>query len=66
MGTEGTPFCQRRLSAPMPWRPAETGSGTSWKPLSDLPLGYILRKWKFLTLQKAWPQYKLGDQKNGL
>ena len=35
------------------------GSGMSWEPLSDSPLGYILRNWKFLTLQKAWPQYKL-------
>ena len=31
----------------------------SWEPLSDSPLGYILRNWKILTLQKAWPQYKL-------
>ena len=38
------------------------GSGTSSKPLSDSPLGYILRNWKILTLQKAWPLYKLGDQ----
>ena len=37
------------------------GSGTSSKPLSDSPLGYILRNWKILNLQKAWPQYKLGD-----
>ena len=37
------------------------GSSTSWEPLSDSPLGYILRNWKILTLQKAWPQYKLGD-----
>ena len=33
------------------------------EPLSDSPLGYILRNWKILTLQKAWAQYKLGDQK---
>ena len=39
------------------------GSGTSWEPLSNSPLGYILRNWKNLTLQKAWPQRKLGDQK---
>lgn len=36
------------------------GSGMSWEPLSDSPLGYVLRNWKILTLQKAWPQYKLG------
>ena len=35
----------------------------SWEPLSDSPLGYILRNWNILTLQKAWPQYKLGDPK---
>ena len=35
----------------------------SWEPLSDSPLGYILRNWKILTLQKAWPQYKLGTHK---
>ena len=39
----------------------KVGSGTSQDPLSDSSLGYILRKWKILTLQKAWPQYKLGD-----
>lgn len=39
------------------------GSGTSREPVSDSPLGYILRNWKILTLQKAWPQYKLGDLK---
>ena len=33
------------------------------EPLSDSPLGYILRNWKMLTLQKAWPQYKWGTQK---
>ena len=37
------------------------GSGMSWESLSDSPLGYVLRNWKILTLQKAWPQYKLGD-----
>ena len=40
------------------------GSRMSWEPLSDSPLGYILRNWKILTLQKAWPQYKLGDLKS--
>ena len=39
------------------------GSGTSQEPFSDSPLGYILRNWKMLTLQKAWPQYKWGTQK---
>ena len=39
------------------------GSGMSQEPLSDSPLGYILRNWNILTLQKAWPQYKLGDPK---
>ena len=42
------------------------GSSMSWEPLSDSPLGYILRNWRILTLQKAWPQYKQGDPKNGL
>ena len=37
------------------------GSGTSQDPLSDSPLGYILRNWNILTLQKGWPQYKLGE-----
>ena len=37
------------------------GSGTSREPLLDSPLGYILRNWKILTLQKAWSQYKLGN-----
>ena len=40
------------------------GSGTSWELLSDSPRGYILRNWKILTLQKAWPQCKLGDPNN--
>ena len=33
----------------------------SWEPLSELTPCYILRNWKILNLQKAWPQYKLGD-----
>ena len=40
------------------------GSGMSQETLSDSLLGYILRNWNILTLQKAWPQYKLGDPKN--
>ena len=32
----------------------------SWEPLSELTPCYILRNWKILNLQKAWPQYKLG------
>ena len=39
------------------------GSGMSQETLSGSLLGYILRNWKILTLQKAWPQYKLGDPK---
>ncbi|TEA10263.1 hypothetical protein DBR06_SOUSAS3710035, partial [Sousa chinensis] len=50
------------------------GSGTSWEPPSDSPLGCILRNWKNLTLKNlkkkrliffcntAWPQCKLGDR----
>ena len=60
-GTKGTTFCQPvTLSTPFSaigW----VGSGTSQKPLSGSFLGYSLRKWKILTLQKAWPIYKLGN-----
>ena len=35
-------------------------SGTSREPLSDSPLGYILRN-EILALQKAWPKYELSS-----
>ena len=40
------------------------GSNMTQEPLSDSSLGHILRNWKILTLQKAWPQCKLGDPNN--
>ena len=39
----------------------KVGSVTFQEALSYSTLGYILRNWKILTLQKAWLQYKLGD-----
>ena len=39
------------------------GSVTSQEALSYSVLGYILRNWKLLTLQKAWLQYKQNHQK---
>ena len=42
----------------MPGR-LRVGFGMSW-PFSDSLLGYSLRNCKILTLQKAWPKYKLG------
>ena len=38
----------------------------SQEALSFSTLGYIVRNWKSLTLQKAWLQYKWGSPRNGL
>ena len=38
----------------------------SQEALSYSSLGYIVRNWKILTLQKAWLQYKWGTPKNVL
>ena len=38
----------------------------SQEAVSYSSLGYIVRNWKILTLQKAWLQYKWGTPKNVL
>ena len=38
---------------PILWQVGCVCSGASWEPLSDSPLGHILRNWNIFTLQKA-------------
>ena len=64
LGQKGRLSVSRWLSVPPLYGGRlRLGSGMSWEPLSDSPRGYILRNWKILTLQKAWPRYKLGTPK---